>query len=61
MNRFWLDDKLIVDDFVRHDPKPAIAVLQLEKGHRYSLKIEYGHGETDVKLGGLRLVTTPTP
>lgn len=59
MNRFWLDDKLIVDDFLRHDPKPTTAVLQLEKGHRYTLKIEYSQGETGVKLVWLRLAPDP--
>ena len=59
MNRFWLDDKLIVDDFVSHDPTTTTAVLQLEKGHRYALKIEYGQGENGVKLVWLRLLPDP--
>ena len=59
MNRMWLDDKLIVDDAVLHDPKPTMATLQLEKGHRYSVKIEYGPGGTGIKLAWLRLLPDP--
>ena len=59
MNRMWLDQKLIVDDAVLHDPKPTTATLQLEKGHRYPLKIEYGPGGAGVKLVWLRLLTDP--
>jgi beta-glucosidase len=59
MNRMWLDEKLIVDDMVLHDPKPTMATLQLEKGHRYPLKIEYGPGGTGVKLAWLRLLADP--
>jgi beta-glucosidase len=59
MNRMWLDEKLIVDDAVLHDPKPTMATLQLEKGHRYSVKIEYGPGGTGIKLVWLRLLPDP--
>jgi beta-glucosidase len=59
MNRLWLDDKLIVDDFVLHDPKPTTTTLQLEKGHRYSLKLEYGQGGTGIKLVWLPLIADP--
>jgi hypothetical protein len=50
LNRLWFDNKLIVDDFVLHDPKPTTTTLQWEKGHRYSLKLEYGQGGTGIKL-----------
>ena len=59
MNRLWLDDKLMVDDFVLHDPKPTTTTLQLEKGHRYSLKLEYGQGGTGIKLVWLPLIADP--
>ena len=31
MNRLWLDGKLIVDDFLLHDPKPTKATSTLKK------------------------------
>ncbi|MFZ0817355.1 MAG: glycoside hydrolase family 3 C-terminal domain-containing protein [Candidatus Sulfotelmatobacter sp.] len=61
MNRLWLDDKLIVDDFLLHDPKPTKATIRLEKGHRYSIKLEYGRGGTGLRLVWLRLVADPIP
>jgi len=61
MNRLWLDGKLIVDDFLLHDPKPTKATLLLEKGHRYSIKLEYGRGGTGIRLVWLRLLADPIP
>jgi len=61
MNRLWLDGKLIVDDFILHDPKPTKATVQLEKGHRYAIKLEYGQGGTGLRLVWLRLVANPIP
>jgi len=58
-NRLWLDDKLMVDDFVLHDPKPTTATIQLEKGHRYALKLEYGQGGTGTKLVWLPILADP--
>jgi beta-glucosidase len=59
MNRLWLDGKLIVDDFILHDPKPTKATVELEKGHRYAIKLEYGQGGTGIRLVWLRLVEDP--
>jgi beta-glucosidase len=59
MNRLWLDGKLVVDDFVLHDPKPTTTTLPLEKGHRYSVKIEYGQGGVGTKLVWLRILQDP--
>jgi beta-glucosidase len=59
MNRLWLDDQLIVDDFVLHDPKPTTSTLQLEKGRKYGLKIEYGQGGTGTKLVWLPILSDP--
>jgi beta-glucosidase len=61
MNRLWLDDKLIVDDFLLHDPKPTNATIRLEKGHRYTIKLEYGRGGTGIRLVWLRLIADPIP
>jgi beta-glucosidase len=61
MNRLWLDGKLIVDDFLLHDPKPTNTTLRLEKGHRYAIKLEYGQGGTGIRLVWLHLVTDPIP
>jgi beta-glucosidase len=44
MQRLWLEGKLIIDDDIGHDPNPQSATLELTKGHRYSLKIEYRAG-----------------
>src|SRR5581483_4394203 len=41
-HRMWFDGKLIVDDAVLHDPNAQNVELQLTKGHRYPIKIEYG-------------------
>ena len=59
MNRLWLDGKLIVDDFILHDPKPTKATIPLEKGHRYAIKLEYGQGGTGLRLVWLRLMENP--
>jgi beta-glucosidase len=61
MNRLWLDGKLIVDDFILHDPKPTKTTVHLEKGHRYAIKLEYGQGGTGLRLVWLRLVANPIP
>jgi beta-glucosidase len=61
MNRLWVDGKLIVDDFVLHDPKPTTATLHLEKGHRYAIKLEYGQGGTGLRFVWLRLIENPIP
>ena len=61
MNRLWLDGKLIVDDFLLHDPKPTKATVRLEKGHRYPIKLEYGQGGTGLRLVWLRLIANPVP
>jgi beta-glucosidase len=59
MNRLWLDGKLIVDDFILHDPKPTKATVQLEKGHRYPIKLEYGQGGTGIRLVWLHVIANP--
>jgi beta-glucosidase len=60
LDRLWLDGKMIVDDPKSHDPRPAVAEVVLEKGHRYELKIEYFQGRTrGVKLVWTRLSTDP--
>jgi len=50
MQRLWLDGKLIVDDNIGHDPNPQLATVQLTKGHRYPIKIEYQAGGRTTKL-----------
>jgi beta-glucosidase len=59
MNRLWLDGQLIVDDLVLHDPIPTIKTLQLEKNHRYTLKVEYMRGGFGTKLVWLQLISDP--
>ena len=57
--RMWLDNKLVVDDLPLHDPKPTTTTLQLEKGHRYAIKLEYGQGGTGLKLVWLPILSDP--
>jgi beta-glucosidase len=61
MNRLWVDGKLVVDDFVLHDPKPTTVTMPLEKGHRYPLKLEYGQGGVGTKLVWLPAIADPIP
>ena len=58
-NRLWLDGKLIVDDPELHDPRPAITTMQLEKGHRYPVKVEYLKGGFGTKLSWLPVIADP--
>ena len=50
MDRMWFDNKLIVDDVTLHDPVPQMQTVQLIKGHRYPIKIEYNVGGFGTKL-----------
>ena len=50
MQQLWLDGKLIVDDLAGHDPNPQLATVQLTKGHRYAVKVEYHAGGRVTKL-----------
>ena len=59
MNRMWLDDKLIVDDLALHDETATTTTMQLEKGHRYSVKIEYTSGGFGTKLIWLPIIADP--
>jgi len=59
MNRLWFDDKLIVDDMNLHDPNTASTTLQLEKGHRYPVKIEFQRGGFGTKLVWLNVIADP--
>jgi beta-glucosidase len=59
-NRLWLDGKLVADDMVLHDEKPTMSTVQLEKGHRYSLRLELGQGGRGTKLVWLPIDTDPT-
>jgi beta-glucosidase len=59
MQRLWLDGKLIVDDSSGHDPNPQLATVELTKGHRYALKIEYEAGGRTTKLIWLPVTGDP--
>jgi beta-glucosidase len=59
MNRMWLDDKLIVDDLALHDETHSTTTVQLEKGHRYAVKIEYKRGGFGTKLIWLPIIPDP--
>ncbi len=60
MHRLWVDNKLVVDDFELHDIEPTTKTVRLEKGHRYSLKIEYGAGGPGTKLVWYRVLEDAT-
>jgi beta-glucosidase len=49
MNRLYIDDKLVVEDLKLHGPLPKTATVQLEKGHKYAVRLE--------SLGGRGLAT----
>jgi beta-glucosidase len=59
MHRMWFDGKLIVDDAVLHDPNAQNVELQLTKGHRYAIKVEYGTGGFGTKLTWLPEMSDP--
>jgi beta-glucosidase len=59
MNQLWLDGQLIVNDLALHDVTPTTKTLQLEKGHRYTLKIECIRGSFGTKLVWLNLISDP--
>jgi beta-glucosidase len=59
MNRLWLDGKLIVEDLTLHDPTAATKTLQLEKGRRYTVKVEFLRGGFLTKLVWLNVISDP--
>ena len=40
MNKLYLDDKLIVEDMKLHGPSAKTTTIELEKGHKYAVKLE---------------------
>ena len=60
MDRMWLDDKLIVDDAVLHDPNSQSTTIMLTKGHRYAVKIESLRGGFGTKLVWLPVSADPS-
>jgi beta-glucosidase len=59
MNQLWLDGRLLVDDLGLHDPNPSTKTLQLEKGRRYALKVEFLRGGIGTKLVWLKVIPDP--
>jgi beta-glucosidase len=60
MDRMWIDDKQIVNDQELHGPQAKMVELQLEKGHKYAVKIEQNLGSGEVvKLMWNRLLEDP--
>ena len=59
MNRLWLDGKLVADDHLLHDSKPTMTTVELEKGRRYAVKLEYGSGNRGTKLVWLPVIADP--
>ena len=59
MNRMWLDNKLIVDDPVLHDPNTQTVEMELSKGHRYAVKIEFLGGGVGTRLVWLPISKNP--
>ena len=60
MQRLWLDDKLVVDDMIGHDPNPMFVTMRLNKGQHYSVKIEYAAGGRQSKFMWLPLSADPS-
>ena len=48
--RMWLDGKPIVDDPVLHDPNVQTENVQLAKGHRYPIKVEFLKGAFNIRM-----------
>ena len=46
LEKLWLDGKLLVDDSKGHESRPMIAEVELEKGHRYPIRLEYLQGRS---------------
>ena len=59
MQRLWLDGKLVIDDDIGHDPNPQLAKVELIKGRRYAVKIEYRAGGRITKLVWLPVTGDP--
>jgi beta-glucosidase len=59
MNRLWLDGKPVVSDSELHDPTPSTQKVQLEKGHRYAVKVEFLRGGFGTKLVWLKEISDP--
>jgi beta-glucosidase len=59
MNRLWLDGKLLLDDSELHDPHPKTVPVELQKGHRYPVKVEYLRGGFGTRLVWLSVLTNP--
>lgn len=59
MDRMWFDDKLIIDDANSHDANTRLVTLQLTKGHRYPLKIEFLQGGSGTRLVWMPVSANP--
>ena len=59
MNQLWLDGQLLIDDLGLHDPNPSTKRVQLEKGHRYALRVEFLRGGFGTKLVWLKVIVDP--
>jgi beta-glucosidase len=59
MQRLWIDGKLVIDDAIGHDPNPQLATMQLTKGRKYAVKIEYQAGGRTSKLIWLPVTGDP--
>lgn len=59
MNRLWFDGKLLLDDSGLHDPHPKTVPVELQRGHRYSVKVEYLRGGFGTRLVWLKVLADP--
>jgi beta-glucosidase len=59
MNRLWFDGNEIVDDVNLHDPTANTATLQLERGHRYPVKVEYVKGGFGTRFVWMPVIPDP--
>jgi beta-glucosidase len=55
-SRLWLDGKLIVNDWDRQTATPRTVTVELEKGHKYAVKVEYVSERHGIQLVWLHLV-----
>ncbi len=58
-NQLWIDGSLVVDDLGLHDPALSAKTIQLEKGRRYAVKVEFARGAFGTKLVWMKLIADP--
>jgi beta-glucosidase len=48
--RFYIDDKLLIDDWTQHAARPIKCKIQMEQGKEYDIRLEYFEGPSDAEV-----------